>query len=219
VGVLQRRSPGAELTVCLRSRWPRTATRSMSGHTASPRIGRVHGSGRSAFSTWQTASWPAKENLGHSARHGGRFITVMPCSHSEDMFHEHLCPSLEAIPCKRRYDVKDDRGRATGALSACVEGQVTSAGYRLLWYCGKRVVRSAGTLRAHAVHALLRRVFVEVRRFGFADRNAPPWRQTISRETVGRSNTRLACRHSTRYGTCQHSAWHTRRAACRFSAA
>jgi hypothetical protein len=162
----------------------------------------------------------SEENLGHSARRGGRFITVMPRSHSEDrMFHEHLCPSPEALPWKKRYDVKDARGRAIGALSVCSEEQVTSAGYRLLGYCGTRVVRSVGTLRAHAVHALLRRVFVEVRRFGFADRNAPPWRQTISRETVGRSNTRLACRHSTRYGTCQHSAWHTRRAACRFSAA
>jgi transposase len=105
----------------------------------------------------------SEENLGHIARRGGRFITVMPRSHSEDKtFRSRLCESPEAIAWKELYERQDDQGQVIDSLSVCGEEQLSSAGYRLLWYRSARKVeydrhaRSQRTQRAFAALEQLR---------------------------------------------------------------
>jgi transposase len=105
----------------------------------------------------------SEENLGHIARPGGRFITVMPRTHREDKtFRARLCQSPKAIPWKELYDVKDDHGQVIDTLSVCSEEQLSAAGYRLLWYRSTRKVeydrqaRSQRTQRAFAALEALR---------------------------------------------------------------
>ena len=105
----------------------------------------------------------SEENLSHIARRGGRFITVMPRTHGEDKtFRERLCQSPEAIPWTDLYDLKDDQGQVIDNLSVCSEEQLSTAGYRLLWYRSTRKVeydrqaRSQRTQRAFAALEQLR---------------------------------------------------------------
>jgi len=91
----------------------------------------------------------SEEHLGHIARRGGRFLTVMPRAHSQDRtFREHRSQSPETIPWRELYDLKDDRGRVIAALSVGSEEQVRSAGYRLRWYRGTRKVEYARQARS-----------------------------------------------------------------------
>jgi Domain of unknown function (DUF4277) len=115
-----------------------------------PRVGRVH------FLYVADCQLASQENLGYIARRGGRFPTVMRRADSEDRtFRAQRCQSPEAIPWKERYDWKDDRGRVLAAWSVCSEEQVSSAGYRLLWYRGTREVEYARQARSQRTQSML----------------------------------------------------------------
>lgn len=103
------------------------------------------------------------ENLGHIARRGGRFITVMPRTYGQDkQFRDQLCQSPEAIRWERLYDVTNENGQVVDTFSVCADQFVSSAGYRLLWYHSTRKVeqdqlaRTRRTQRAFAALGILR---------------------------------------------------------------
>ena len=101
----------------------------------------------------------SEENLGHIARPGGRFVTLMPRTHGEDeQFRAQLGRSPSAIRWRPLYDVTDDDGQVLDRLSVCADEFVSSAGYRLLWYYSTRKVeqdRLARTRRTQRTLAAL----------------------------------------------------------------
>jgi transposase len=105
----------------------------------------------------------SEENLGHIARRGGRFITIMPRTHGEDkQFRDQLSQSPDAVRWEPLYDVTDEHEQVVDNLSVCADEFVSSAGYRLLWYHSTRkveqdqVARTRRTQRAFAALGQLR---------------------------------------------------------------
>ncbi len=96
------------------------------------------------------------ENLGHIARHGGRFVTVMPRSHGEDeQFRAKVRQSSEGVRWKPLYDVSDEEGNVTDRLFVCAEEGLSSEGYRLLWYRSTRKAELDLASRARRVQRAL----------------------------------------------------------------
>jgi transposase len=77
------------------------------------------------------------ENMGHIARRGGRFLSVLPRTRSEDsQFRErvrHGEVTWEVI-----HEKHDEEGKLLDRYSVCLEAQQTADGYRLVWYHSTR---------------------------------------------------------------------------------
>jgi transposase len=96
------------------------------------------------------------ENLGHIARHGGRFVTVMPRSHGEDeQFRAKVRQSPDAVRWEPLYDVTDEEGNVTDHLFVCGEEECSSEVYRLLWYRSTRKAELDLASRARRVQRAL----------------------------------------------------------------
>ena len=81
----------------------------------------------------------SQENLGHIARRGGRFVTVMPRTHGEDeQFRAQLRQSPDAVRWEPLYEVTNEDGVVTDRLFVCADESLSSDGYRLLWYRSTR---------------------------------------------------------------------------------
>lgn len=81
----------------------------------------------------------SRENLGHIAQRGGRFITVLPATHKEDEeFRRQLRETPATIRWIDLYQVKDDEDVVRDTLSVCKEEMVSKEGYRLFWYRSTR---------------------------------------------------------------------------------
>ena len=81
----------------------------------------------------------SRENLGHIATRGGRFVTVLPRGRSEDVaFRHRLRTAPSALTWTLLYALSDDHGNIVDELSACGDDDVNSEGYRLLWYHSTR---------------------------------------------------------------------------------
>ena len=76
----------------------------------------------------------SRENLGHIATRGGRFVTMLPRGRSEDVaFRHRLRTAPSALTWTLLYALSDDHGNIVDELSACGDDHVHSEGYRLLW--------------------------------------------------------------------------------------
>jgi transposase len=96
------------------------------------------------------------ENLAHIARHGGRFVTVMPRSHGEDKdFRARLRQSPDNVRWEPLYHLKNDDGDVVDQLSVCADKWVNSSGYRLLWYRSTRKIELDRVARAKLVQRAL----------------------------------------------------------------
>lgn len=91
----------------------------------------------------------SRENLHHIAARGGRFVTVLPATRREDTeFRQRLRhdpQSVKWLPCWTRVEEPDDpcRQRKTAAepddlIQVLEQEELTSDGYRLLWYHSRR---------------------------------------------------------------------------------
>ena len=81
----------------------------------------------------------SRENLGHIAQRGGRFVTVLPATHKEDeQFRRRLREKPKSIQWVKLYDINDDEDLVVDTLSVCKEEMVSKDGYRLLWYHSTR---------------------------------------------------------------------------------
>ena len=77
------------------------------------------------------------ENMGHIARRGGRFLSVLPRTRSEDgQFRERV--RHDEVTWKVIHKKHDDEGKLVDRYSVCSEAQQTADGYRLVWYHSTR---------------------------------------------------------------------------------
>jgi transposase len=77
------------------------------------------------------------ENMGHIARRGGRFLSVLPRTRSEDgQFRERVRHG--EVTWNIVHEKHDDQGKLVDRYSACPEAQQTADGYRLVWYHSTR---------------------------------------------------------------------------------
>ena len=96
------------------------------------------------------------ENLGHIARHGGRFVTIMPRTHGEDQqFRTRLRQSPAAIRWEPLYDLTDEVGDVVDRLSVCADELLSSEGYCLLWYHSTRKVQQDQATRTRHIQRAL----------------------------------------------------------------
>lgn len=74
------------------------------------------------------------ENLGHIAREGGRFITILPKNRSEPRaMYKTLLENPESLRWVLLYEVEDEHGVLRNRFKSLREEQLTGDGYRLLW--------------------------------------------------------------------------------------
>jgi transposase len=77
------------------------------------------------------------ENMAHVHRRGGRFLTVLPRSRSEDRtFRESLARGQ--VRWRPIHDKHDERGELVDRFSVCEEPALSAEGYRLVWYHSTR---------------------------------------------------------------------------------
>lgn len=91
----------------------------------------------------------SRENLQHIAARGGRFLTVAPRTRGEDAeFRQRLRTAPASVvwqPCWTRIDEPDDPSRRHKSdddpddlIRACAQEDVTSDGFRLVWFHSRR---------------------------------------------------------------------------------
>ena len=81
----------------------------------------------------------SRENLRHIADRGGRFVSVLPATHKEDaLFRRQLREQPQTLTWRWLYDVTDEEGEVVDRLEACEQQQLTTQGWRLIWYRSTR---------------------------------------------------------------------------------
>lgn len=74
-----------------------------------------------------------RENMAYVHQHGGRFLSVLPRTRSEDaVFRESLLK--EEVTWCPMWNKTDEDGVVQDKFSYCAKAQTTSDGYRLIWY-------------------------------------------------------------------------------------
>ena len=77
------------------------------------------------------------DNMGHIARNGGRFLSVLPRTRREDgQFRERVRHG--EVTWKTLHEKHDLQGKMVDRYSVCCESQQTADGYRLVWYHSTR---------------------------------------------------------------------------------
>jgi len=78
-----------------------------------------------------------RENLNHIATRGGRFLSVLPRTRSEDAaFRQRL--RAGAVVWQPIWDKYDDEGKLIDRFSVVAQHEVLPEGYRLWWYLSTR---------------------------------------------------------------------------------
>jgi transposase len=108
----------------------------------------------------------SRENLQHIAARGGRFVTVLPASRREDReFRKRLREQPAALvwnPCWTREDetqITADDGqppKIVDVIRACQQEQVTSDGFRLIWFHSRRKAELDATTRGQRVQRAIK---------------------------------------------------------------
>ena len=94
----------------------------------------------------------SRENLGHLARRGGRFVTILPRTRREDEeFRARLRQNTDAIRWAVVYEVKEG-DVVRDELSTCQEELASHDGYRLLWYRSTRKQELDRIARQERIH-------------------------------------------------------------------
>src|SRR5665213_437009 len=94
----------------------------------------------------------SRENLGHIATRGGRFVTVPPRGRSEDVaFRQRLRAAASVLKWTLLYAVTNKQGHILDKLFACGDDHVHSEGYRLLWYRSTRKAEQDKSRRARTI--------------------------------------------------------------------
>jgi transposase len=94
------------------------------------------------------------ENMGHIARRGGRFLSVLPRTRSEDgQFRERVRHG--EVTWKVIHEKQDDEGKVVDRYSVCPEVQQSTDGYRLMWYHSTRKAELDQTARSRRLERAL----------------------------------------------------------------
>ncbi len=95
------------------------------------------------------------ENMAHVHQHGGRFLTLIPRTRSEDRsFRESLTRGL--VRWRPIYDKRDEDGEIIDQFSVSEEPALSAEGYRLVWYHSTRKAENDAAQRARQVDRALR---------------------------------------------------------------
>ena len=95
------------------------------------------------------------ENMAHVHQHGGRFLTLIPRTRSEDRsFRESL--SRGQVRWRPIYDKRDEDGEILDQFSVSEEPALSAEGYRLVWYHSTRKAENDAAVRARQVDRALR---------------------------------------------------------------
>ena len=94
----------------------------------------------------------SRENLGHIATRGGRFVTVLPRGRSEDVaFRQRLRTTPSVLKWTPLYAPADDHGHVVDELFVCGDDHIHSEGHRLLWYRSTRKAEQDKSRRARSI--------------------------------------------------------------------
>lgn len=94
----------------------------------------------------------SRENLGHIASRGGRFVTVLPRGRTEDLaFRKRLRDSPAAITWTLLYALADDKEQIVDYLFIASDDHIQSDGYRLIWYRSERKAEQDGLRRVRLI--------------------------------------------------------------------
>jgi transposase len=94
------------------------------------------------------------ENMAHVHQHGGRFLTVLPRTRSEDgVFRESL--SRGRVHGRRIDDKYDDKGNLVDRYSIAEPAMSSAEGYRLVWYHSTRKAQIDAAARLRQVERAL----------------------------------------------------------------
>jgi transposase len=94
------------------------------------------------------------ENMAHVHQHGGRFLTVLPRTRSEDgVFRESL--SRGRVHWRRIYDKYDDKRNLVDRYSIAEPAMSSAEGYRLVWYHSTRKAQIDAAARMRQVERAL----------------------------------------------------------------
>ena len=94
----------------------------------------------------------SRENLQYIHNQGGRFVTILPRTRGEDTeFRQQLLNHLDAVKWEHLYDVTNDEGEIIDRLRVCTPDQVSSEGFRLLWFHSTRKAERDARARARAL--------------------------------------------------------------------
>jgi transposase len=95
------------------------------------------------------------ENMAHVHQHGGRFLTLIPRTRSEDRsFRESL--SRGQVRWRPISEKRDEDGEILDQFSVSEEPALSAEGYRLVWYHSTRKAENDAAVRARQVDRALR---------------------------------------------------------------
>jgi transposase len=77
------------------------------------------------------------ENMAHLHQHGGRFLSVLPRTRSEDAAFRAAVVAGR-VAWRHLHDKRDDTGDIIDRFSICEPGTQSVEGYRLIWYHSRR---------------------------------------------------------------------------------
>jgi transposase len=93
--------------------------------------------GRSDFLYVADCKLATAENMAHIHQHGGRFLSVLPRTRSEDAaFRVRVV--LGTVDWRHIHDKRDDDGNLVDQFSICEPAGQSAEGYRLIWYHSAR---------------------------------------------------------------------------------
>lgn len=96
------------------------------------------------------------DNMDFIARHGGRFVSILPRTRKEDRkFRQSLREAPPSVHWRHLYDVLDEEGHVKDRLSTCADEQVSAEGYRLLWYHSTRKAKRDAAARSRRLQRAL----------------------------------------------------------------
>jgi transposase len=95
--------------------------------------------GRPDFLYVADSKLATKENMAYLAARGGRFISVLPRSRSEDKeFRDQLVAGL--VQWEAVHEKRDENGKVIDTIRTSKQSATSSDGFRLLWYHSSRKV-------------------------------------------------------------------------------
>jgi transposase len=108
--------------------------------------------GRADFLYVADCKLATRENLQYIHNQGGRFVTILPRTRREDSeFRQQLLASLDAVKWEHLYDITREEGELLDRLRVCTQGNVSSEGFRLLWFHSTRKAQRDARSRARAL--------------------------------------------------------------------
>jgi transposase len=133
-------------------------------------------SGRRDFLYVADSKLATRENMAYIHQRGGRFLTVLPRTRAEDeKFRQALAG--DEVTWQHLWDKTDDDGKVFDRFSVCDVSNVSSEGYRLIWYHSSLKAELDAMIRG----AQLERAFSELAALGRKLRSPRTRYRTASR--------------------------------------